>query len=91
MCSKGYPGNYQKNLIIENIKNIKIDKNNLCFHAGTILKDNKVISVGGRVLNFISIADNFLKARQNIIKNITILDWKNGFYRRDIGYKVINE
>ncbi len=91
LCSKGYPGNYQKNLIIENIKNIKIDKNNLCFHAGTILKDNKVISVGGRVLNFISIADNFLEARQNIIKNITILDWKDGFYRRDIGYKVINE
>jgi len=91
LCSKGYPGNYQKNLIIENIKNIKTDKNNLCFHAGTILKDNKVISVGGRVLNFISIADNFLEARQNIIKNITILDWKDGFYRKDIGYKVINE
>ena len=91
LCSKGYPGNYQKNLILENIKSIKTDENNLCFHAGTILKNNKILSVGGRVLNFVSIADNYLNARQNVIKNIDTLDWKDGFYRKDIGYKVIDE
>ena len=91
LCSKGYPGNYQKNLILENIKSIKTDENNLCFHAGTILKNNKILSVGGRVLNFVSIADNYSNARQNVIKNIDTLDWKDGFYRKDIGYKVIDE
>ena len=91
LCSKGYPGNYQKNLILENIKSIKTDENNLCFHAGTILKNNKILSVGGRVLNFVSIADNYLNARKNVIKNIDTLDWKDGFYRKDIGYKVIDE
>ena len=91
LCSKGYPAKYKKNLLIENFKSLKIDQNNLCFHAGTILKDEKIFSVGGRVLSFISMADNFLKARNNIIKNISNLDWKDGFYRSDIGYKVIDE
>lgn len=89
LCSKGYPGQYKKNLIIDNIKNIKTDQNNLCFHAGTILKDDKILSVGGRVLNFVSVAKDFSEARNNIIKNIDILNWSDGFYRRDIGYKVI--
>ena len=53
LCSKGYPGEYKKNLEIVNIKNIKTDKNNLCFHAGTVLKNNKIFTVGGRVLNFL--------------------------------------
>jgi phosphoribosylamine---glycine ligase len=89
LCSKGYPGQYKKNLIIDNIKNIKTDQNNLCFHAGTILKDDKILSVGGRVLNFVAVAKDFSEARNNIIKNIDILNWSDGFYRRDIGYKVI--
>ena len=91
LCSKGYPGDYKKNLIIENIEKIKTNENNLCFHAGTTLKNNKILSVGGRVLNFVSIADNFSNARQNVVKNIDTLDWKDGFYRKDIGYKVIDE
>ena len=91
LCSKGYPGQYKKNLIIDNIKNIKTDQNNFCFHAGTILKDDKILSVGGRVLNFVSVAKDFSEARNNIIKNIDILNWSDGFYRRDIGYKVIDE
>jgi len=91
LCSKGYPDAYKKNLFIENIKKIKLNQNNLCFHAGTILEDNKVLAVGGRVLNFVSLADSFLKARENIIDNIKILNWKDGFYRKDIGFKVINE
>ena len=91
LCSKGYPDTYKKNLVIENIKNVKLNQNSLCFHAGTILKDNKILAVGGRVLNFVSLADSFLEARENIINNITILNWKDGFYRKDIGFKVINE
>ena len=88
MCSKGYR-KYEKNLVINNIKNIKTDKNNLCFHAGTILKDNKIFAVGGRVLNFVSLSEDFGEARKNVINKINILNWKEGFYRKDIGYKVI--
>ena len=53
-------------------------------------ENNKIISIGGRVLNFVSISDNFKEARKNVIDNINILNWDKGFYRKDIGYKVID-
>ena len=40
-------------------------------------------------LNFIALDDTFEKARSNVIKNIKTVNWENGFYRKDIGYKVI--
>ena len=51
---------------------------------------DKIISIGGRVLNFVSLSDNFKEARKNVIDNINILNWDKGFYRKDIGYKVID-
>ena len=90
LCSKGYPDEYKKNILINNLEKIKQDQNNLCFHAGTIKELGKIMSIGGRVLNFVCIADNFNEARKNAIDNINILNWDKGFYRKDIGYKVID-
>jgi len=59
--------------------------------AGTKYIDDKIVSSGGRVLNVTSIGNNFLKIRKKIISNIKRLNWKNGFYRSDIGWKVINK
>jgi len=41
------------------------------------------------VLNFVSLSNNFIDAKKNIMKKINKLDWPGGFYRKDIGYKVI--
>ena len=90
LCSNGYPDEYKKNILINNLEKIKQDRNNLCFHAGTKKEHNKIISIGGRVLNFVSLSDNFKEARKNVIDNINILNWDKGFYRKDIGYKVID-
>ena len=90
LCSNGYPDEYKKNILIDNLEKIKQDQNNLCFHAGTIKELGKIMSIGGRVLNFVCIADNFNEARKNAIDNIKILNWDKGFYRKDIGYKVID-
>ena len=65
------------------------DENNLLFHAGTFIKDNKTYAGGGRVLNFVSLSDNFSLSRENITKKLKKLNWSGGFYRKDIGYKVI--
>ena len=89
LCSNGYPDKFKKNVEIANIQNIESDENNLLFHAGTILKDNKTYASGGRVLNFVSLSDNFSLSRQKITKNLKKLNWGGGFYRKDIGYKVI--
>ena len=90
LCSKGYPEKYEKNIEIKNINEIILDEYNLCFHAGTVSKENKIFATGGRVLNFVSLSESFLDARKNIIKNLDTLEWKEGFYRKDIGYKVID-
>ena len=89
LCSKGYPDSFLKNVEIENLEQIEISDMNYLFHAGTIKKDNKIYAVGGRVLNFVSVSDNFSDSKKNIIDNIERLNWSGGFYRKDIGYKVI--
>ena len=90
LCSKGYPDDYKKNIEIKDLKKLKNDENNFVFHAGTKVYDNKVLANGGRVLNFVSISEDFKNSRNLAIKKIEKLNWSNGFYRKDIGYKVIN-
>ncbi len=89
LCSKGYPSKYKKNKEISNIYKLKINKNSFIYHAGTTLKNKKIFSSGGRVLNITSTGKNFLKIRNNIIRIIKKLNWKEGFFRKDIGRKVI--
>ena len=90
LCSKGYPDTYQKNILIDNIENLNLDENNFIFHAGTKKENDKIYATGGRVLNFISLSDDFLQARDKVHESIKKLDWNGGFYRRDIGFKVID-
>lgn len=90
LCSKGYPDTYQKNVLIKNLENLSLNEDNFIFHAGTKKENDKFFATGGRVLNFISLSDDFLKARNEVHQCIEKLDWNGGFYRRDIGYKVIN-
>ena len=89
LCSKGYPGKYKKNKIIYNLEKIKNKKNFFIFHAGTKLFNNKIISIGGRVLNISSTGQSYKIIREKILKIIKKINWKNGFFRKDIGFKVI--
>jgi len=89
LCSVGYPDSFQKNLEIKNLDKLKINQNEFIYHAGTINKNKKIFAIGGRVLNFVSISDEFYLAKKNILKNLKSLNWSGGFYRKDIGYKVI--
>ena len=89
LCSNGYPGKYKKNKIIKNLKKIKTNKNLFIFHAGTKIINNNFISNGGRVLNITSTGRLFKKMRKNIIKTIKKINWKDGFFRNDIGWRVI--
>mgnify|MGYP001271844417 FL=1 len=91
LCSKGYPESYKKNIDIPNLQKIKSSNNNFIYHAGTKILDNAILAVGGRVLNFVSISDNYLDSRNEAINQIEKLNWKNGFYRSDIGFKVIDK
>ncbi len=90
LCSKGYPEKYTKNIEIKNLRQLKLKNNESIFHAGTEKKDGKIYSVGGRVLSFVSVSNNLRKNRNDIFKLINKLNWDNGFYRKDIAYKIID-
>ena len=91
LCSKGYPENYKKEVEIENLSKIELNYEDYLFHAGTLEKEGKIFSIGGRVLNFVSLSNEFINARENINKYLDKLNWTGGFYRKDIGYKVIDK
>tara|TARA_B100001540_G_scaffold296920_1_gene299059 strand:+ start:39 stop:1304 length:1266 start_codon:yes stop_codon:yes gene_type:complete len=91
LCSKGYPETFTNNIQIDNLDNLKLNNNDFIFHAGTKIKENKVFSNGGRVLNFVSISSSFKNSRERVIKLINQLNWENGFFRKDIGFKIIDK
>ena len=91
VCSKGYPDSFKKDVLIEGTDKITLNKDEYCYHAGTKKMGDKIYSVGGRVLNFVCLSENFSKSRIRIFELIKSLNWSGGFYRKDIGYKVIDE
>ena len=91
LCSKGYPGNYKKNIVLKNLNSIKIDKKKFIYHAGTKIVNGKLVSNGGRVLNISALGTKFKKIRNDILSILKMVNWKNGFFRRDIGWRVIQK
>ena len=90
LCSNGYPDKYNKDIKIENLDKINLDKSSLIFHAGTKLVNKDIFATGGRVLNIVNVSNKFSESKKqalNILKNI---NWTKGFYRKDIGYKVVS-
>ena len=89
LCSKGYPEKFENNIEIKDFEQLKLLKNQNIFHAGTLKTKKGIVSNGGRVLNFVSTSDDFSKCRNEAINLIKKLNWKYGYFRRDIGHKVI--
>ncbi len=90
MCSNGYPEDYKKNIEL-NLDNVNLNKNEFLFHAGTKSLKGKTYSNGGRVLNVVVRSNDFRSAREKALNLLKNINWINGFYRRDIGHKVIEE
>ena len=91
LCSNGYPDEYKKNVHIKNLEEIEFNQNEFCYHAGTNIIEGQYYAVGGRVLNFVCLSENFSESRKKVISIINSLNWKDGFYRKDIGNRVIDE
>ena len=91
LCSKGYPNKYINNKPIKNLSKINLKKNFFIFHAGTKINKDNIVSNGGRVLNITGIGKKISKLRSDIIKIIKKINWKSGFYRKDIGWRIIEK
>ena len=87
LCSKGYPKSIE-NQKIGNLKKLKLSKM-ILFSTGTKIKKNKLLSDGGKVLNITSKGNNYSLIRKRFSKLLKKLIGK-WFFRKDIGWKVIN-
>jgi phosphoribosylamine--glycine ligase len=89
MASKGYPGSYAKGSEIRNIIQASQGDDVEIFHAGTAMKDGKLIATGGRVLNVSALGRTVAEAQKRAYQAVDLIDWPEGFCRRDIGWRAI--
>lgn len=86
--SGGYPGDFEKGYEITGLKNT-INNDSIVFHAATLIKENKVITNGGRVLCITSFGDSVSAAVKKSEKVLQTLHFKKMYYRNDIGFEFI--
>ena len=90
MAAKGYPGDYVKGTEIKGLAQ-DFGEDVEIFHAGTAMKDGKLLAMGGRVLNITALGKTGRDAQIKAYEAIGKIDWPNGFCRRDIGWRAINQ
>ena len=89
MASNGYPGSYNNGTQINGLADLPSDSNFICFHAGTMEKNGKIVANGGRVLNITTRAETLIEAQKSAYEMIATIDWPEGFYRKDIGWRAL--
>ena len=87
MASRGYPGSYDKNTPIASLP--EAGEGAKVFHAGTAIKDGKLVATGGRVLNVTAKGKTVGDAQKRAYALLDRVKWDNGFCRRDIGWQAI--
>ncbi|ACP24270.1 phosphoribosylamine--glycine ligase [Sinorhizobium fredii NGR234] len=87
MASRGYPGSYEKNTPIAALPDASAATK--VFHAGTAIKDGRLVATGGRVLNVTAMGSTVSDAKDAAYAGVNGVSWENGFYRRDIGWRAV--
>ncbi len=89
MAAKGYPGDYKKGSVIEGLDAAgKVDGVEI-FHAGTVMKDRTILANGGRVLNVCATGKTVTEAQARAYQAVDLIDWPDGFCRRDIAWQAL--
>ncbi|WP_319546900.1 phosphoribosylamine--glycine ligase [Ruegeria conchae] len=89
MAAKGYPGTYEKGTAIKGLEDLPEDSRNMVFHAGTKAAEGQFQATGGRVLNVTARGETLQEARDRAYAMVEGVDWPEGFYRRDIGWRAL--
>jgi phosphoribosylamine--glycine ligase len=83
LVSGGYPKSYEKGYAIRGLEKIRADTQ--VFHAGTALKDGKLVTAGGRVLNVVAHGDDLASTIEKVYQQCQEVEFQNIYYRKDIG------
>ena len=90
MATKGYPGAYEKGSVISGVERAEEDPLVKVFHAGTARNEaGELIAVGGRVLNVTALGETITEAQRRAYDAVAKIDWPQGFYRKDIGWRAV--
>jgi phosphoribosylamine--glycine ligase len=90
MAAKGYPGEYEKGSEIRGLDEVARLPFVQVFHAGTARQGDKIVATGGRVLGVTATGANVGEAQQRAYAAVDVIDWPEGFCRRDIGWRAMN-
>ena len=88
LVAGGYPGNYEKGNAISGLKRVE---NSIVFHAGTKESEGKAVTNGGRVIAVTSFGSNIFEALQKSYDSIDQIEFKDMYYRKDLGFDLKNE
>lgn len=89
MASAGYPGAYEKGKVIAGIEEAEGEEGVIVFHAGTAMKDGRLVTSGGRVLGVTAIGRDFAEAAERVYKAVSKIHFDGAHYRRDIRPKSV--
>jgi len=89
MAANGYPGNYEKGTVIEGLAEAAKTEGVEIFHAGTRADGDRILAVGGRVLNVTALGKTVAEAQTRAYTAVDKIMWPQGFCRRDIGWQAI--
>src|SRR5262249_45824427 len=87
MATRGYPASYAKGSVIRGLDRASAREGVTVFHAGTAKRDRDIVANGGRVLNITARGATLREARERAYEAIADINWPEGFYRRDIGWR----
>ena len=89
LAAKGYPGAYEKGSVIGGLDGLPEDSTHMLFHAGTAEQDGQIVATGGRVLAATARGATLAEAQAQAYKMVDMIDWPQGFCRRDIGWRAL--
>ena len=89
LASDGYPGSYEKGKVISGLQDAAKVRDAFVFHAGTALKEGRVVTNGGRVLGVTAIGGGIQEAIQRAYEAVGKISWEGVYYRKDIGRKAM--
>lgn len=89
MATKGYPGPYEKGSVIRGLEALPEDSFHMVFHAGTSHQDGQIVASGGRVLAVTARGQTLSEAHEKAYAMANNVDWDDGFYRADIGWRAL--
>ncbi|WP_336066109.1 phosphoribosylamine--glycine ligase [Nitratireductor rhodophyticola] len=89
LAAKGYPASPEKGTVIGGLDAAGTADGVEIFHAGTAMKDGALVANGGRVLNVTALGGSVKEAQEKAYRAVDLIDWPEGFCRRDIGWRAV--